>query len=206
MVNGFEWSNGDPITANDMVWTYNIVNELGLLSNWETYYRQASSVEGEEADGIVSLVAVDDYTVEITLNFDAGLSAWQYRIAQAPFLNETYWSQFATSREDLLAADGAAAPVASAFVYNKVEQGAFYTWSYDSNTMWFGGDTTIYKSGTVIDWDNGVAPAISQSFGDTTGDSFTYTSGPYVGTVEFTLYGDQDAAYLAFQNLSLIHI
>ena len=42
--------------------------------------------------------------------------------------------------------------------------------------MWFGGETTIYKSGTTINWDNGVAPAINESFGDTTGDSFTYTS------------------------------
>ena len=56
--------------------------------------------------------------LKFTLNFDAGLSAWQYRIAQAPFLNETYWSQFATSREDLLAASGADAPVAGAFVYD----------------------------------------------------------------------------------------
>ena len=31
MVEGFEWSNGDPITANDMVWTFNTVNDLGLL-------------------------------------------------------------------------------------------------------------------------------------------------------------------------------
>lgn len=203
MVEGFEWSNGDAITANDMVWTFNTVNDLGLLSNWETYYRKAVGTDPEAEDyqqGIVSLVALDDYTVEITLNFDAGLSAWQYRIAQSPFLNETYWSQFASDRETLLAASGADAPVAGAFVYDKVEQGAFYTWSYDADTMWFGGETTIYKSGTTTVWDNGVAPAINQSFGDTTGDSFTYSSGPFVGTVEFTLYSDQDAAYLAFQN------
>jgi peptide/nickel transport system substrate-binding protein len=203
MVEGYEWSNGDAITANDMVWTFNTVNDLGLLSNWETYYRKAVGTDPEAEDyqqGIVSLVALDDYTVEITLNFDAGLSAWQYRIAQSPFLNETYWSQFASDRETLLAASGADAPVAGAFVYDKVEQGAFYTWSYDADTMWFGGETTIYKSGTTTVWDNGVAPAINQSFGDTTGDSFTYSSGPFVGTVEFTLYSDQDAAYLAFQN------
>ena len=66
--------------------------------------------------------------------------------------------------------------------------------------MWFGGETTIYDGGTSIAWDNGVAPAVNASFGDTSGDSFTYTNGPFVGTVEFTLYGDQDAAYLAFQN------
>ena len=40
----------------------------------------------------------------------------------------------------------------------------------------------------------------SADFGNTTGDSFSYESGPFVGTVKFTLYSDQDAAYLAFQN------
>ena len=66
--------------------------------------------------------------------------------------------------------------------------------------MWDGGTTTIYKSGTTYVLDNGKAPKVDMAFGDTTGDSFSYTAGPYVGTVEFTLYGDQDAAYLAFQN------
>ena len=69
MVEGFEWSNGDPITANDMVWTFNTVNDLGLLSNWETYYRKAVGTDESAEDyvaGIASLVAVNDYTVEIT--------------------------------------------------------------------------------------------------------------------------------------------
>ena len=67
--------------------------------------------------------------------------------------------------------------------------------------MWYGGTTTIYDGGgTSLNWDNGKAPAFSGDFGNTTGDSFSYESGPFVGTVEFTLYSDQDAAYLAFQN------
>ena len=111
---GYEWSDGSPITANDMVFTYNTAQGLGLLSNWETYYAAA----GDDTLGIVSLVAVDDYTVAITINFDAGLSAWQYKIALAPILPESYWAQYATDRETLLAADGSKAPVASAFVYD----------------------------------------------------------------------------------------
>ena len=39
----------------------------------------------------------------------------------------------------------------------------------------------------------------SYEFGDLSGDSISWTDGPYVGTVEFSLYGDQDAAYLAFK-------
>lgn len=203
MHEGFEWSDGSAITANDMVFTYNTAKDLGLLSNWETNYPQGSGTDPAAegyAQGILSLIAVDDYTVQITVNFDAGLASWQYQIAQAPILPESYWAQYATDRETLLAASGADAPVASAMVYDKVEQGAFYTWVYDANTMWDGGTTTIYKSGTTYVLDNGKAPKVDMAFGDTTGDSFSYTAGPYVGTVEFTLYGDQDAAYLAFQN------
>jgi ABC-type transport system substrate-binding protein len=66
--------------------------------------------------------------------------------------------------------------------------------------MWYGGETTIYDAGTAVKWDNGVAPAVDAAFGDTSGDSFTYTNGPFVGTVEFSIYSDQDSAYLAFEN------
>ena len=52
----------------------------------------------------------------------------------------------------------------------------------------------------IRDRDNGVAPKVSYEFGDLSGDSISWTDGPYVGTVEFSLYGDQDAAYLAFQS------
>jgi ABC-type transport system substrate-binding protein len=204
MVEGFEWSDGTAITANDMVFTYNTVRDLALIGNWLSAYPLGNGTDPDAEDyaqGIVDIVADGDYTVKISMNFDAGLSSWQYQAAQAPILPESYWAQYATDRETLLAASGADAPVASSFVYDKIEQGAFYTWAYDPNTMWDGGTTTIYDNGgTEIEWDNGKAPAISNSFGDTTGESFSYTAGPYVGTVEFTLYGDQDAAYLAFQN------
>ena len=204
MVEGFEWSDGSAITANDMVFTYNTVKDLALIGNWLSVYPLGNGTDPDAEDyeqGIVGIVADGDYTVKISMNFDAGLSSWQYQAAQAPILPESYWAQYATDRETLLAASGADAPVASSFVYDKIEQGAFYTWAYDPNTMWDGGTTTIYDNGgTSFEWDNGKAPAVSGSFGDTTGESFSYTAGPYVGTVEFTLYGDQDAAYLAFQN------
>jgi len=204
MVEGFEWSDGSAITANDMVFTYNTVKDLALIGNWLSAYPLGNGTDPDAEDyaqGIVGIVADGDYTVKISMNFDAGLSSWQYQAAQAPILPESYWAQYATDRETLLAASGADAPVASSFVYDKIEQGAFYTWAYDPNTMWDGGTTTIYANGgTSFEWDNGKAPAVSGSFGDTTGESFSYTAGPYVGTVEFTLYGDQDAAYLAFQN------
>jgi len=99
---GYKWSDGSDLTANDMVFTYNTAKDLGLLSNWETSYPQGSGTDSAAegyAQGILTLVASDAYTVEITLNFDAGLASWQYQIAQAPILPESYWAQYATDRE-----------------------------------------------------------------------------------------------------------
>ena len=194
---GYEWSDGAPITANDWEFTFNTVSDLGLAGSWLSSWPTGT----EENQGIVSVEATDDYTVKITFNYDPGLAKWQYGAAQAPALSKAYWESIATDRESLLAADASSAPVAGAFVYDKLEQGAFYTWAYDTSSMWApGGDVTIYDSGgTKIEWDNGKAPAVNETFGDVSGDSFTYSNGPFVGSVEFTLYSDQDAAYLAFQ-------
>ena len=196
IVEGYEWSDGNPITAQDWVFTYNTAKGLPLLGQWAAVWPSNCEVEC-----VTNVEAIDDYTVKISFNYDPGLTGWQYGAAVAPALSKAYWEQFATSREDLLAVSGAEAPVASAFVYDKIEQGAFYTWTYDSDTMYFGGETTNYANGGVaISQDNGVAPAVSGEFGDLSGESFTYANGPFVGQVEFSIYNDQDSAYLAFEN------
>ena len=196
IVEGYEWSDGNPITANDWVFTYNTAKGLPLLGQWAAVWPSNCEVEC-----VTNVEAPDDYTVKISFNYDPGLTGWQYGAAVAPALSQAYWEQFATSREDLLAVSGADAPVASAFVYEKIEQGAFYTWTYDPDTMYFGGETTNYANGGVaISQDNGVAPAVSGEFGDLSGESFTYANGPFVGQVEFSIYNDQDSAYLAFEN------
>ena len=199
---GFKWSDGEAIDANDMVFTYETVRDLGMLGGWTNSYPLATEREdGTVAQGLTNIEAIDDYTVKVTFNFDPGLSVWQYGVASASFVAEHYWSQYATDRETLLAAPVDGVPVAGAFEYGTLETGAFYTWEYDADTMYFGGDNTVYANGGVqYSNDNGVAPKVSYEFGDTSGDSISWTDGPYVGTVEFSLYGDQDAAYLAFQS------
>ena len=199
---GYMWSDGNPITAHDWAFTYDTAKSLSLGGNFLSAYPYlCADDEGNSKNCVTSVVAPDDYTVSITFNYDPGLSTWQYGTAQAPALSKAYWEAYATDKETLYAHDAINAPVASAFVYDKLEDGAFYTWKYDANTMWSGGTTTIYDAGgTSIAWDNGKAPAFSGDFGNTSGDSFSYENGPFVGTVEFTLYSDQDAAYLAFQN------
>ncbi len=192
ILEGFKWSDDKPITANDWAFTYDTARYLGLYIGW--------TWGGEYYNGVTSVVADDDYTVSITFNYDPGLAGWQYGIGQAPAMPKHYWENFVTTKETLFEVSGIDAPVAGPWKYGTLELDAFYTWEYDSNTMWSGGKITRYSNGVSIKWENGKAPSIDSSFGDTTGKSFTYEKGPFVGIVEFSLYTDQDAAYLAYKN------
>ena len=126
MHQGFKWSDGEAIDANDMVFTFETVRDLGMLGGWTNSYPLATEREdGTVSQGLTNIEAIDDYTVKITFNFDPGLSIWQYGVASASFVAEHYWSQYATDRETLLAAPVDGVPVAGAFEYGTLEKGAF---------------------------------------------------------------------------------
>ena len=82
MHQGFKWSDGEAIDANDMVFTFETVRDLGMLGGWTNSYPLATEREdGTVSQGLTNIEAIDDYTVKITFNFDPGLSIWQYGVA-----------------------------------------------------------------------------------------------------------------------------
>ena len=126
---GYTWSDGSPITANDWQFTFDTVKGLSLGGNFlSAYPYSCADDEGNSKNCVVSVVATDDYTVSVTFNYDPGLSTWQYGTAQGPAFSKAYWEQYATDKETLYAHDAINAPVASAFVYDKLEDGALLTW------------------------------------------------------------------------------
>ena len=48
MKEGFTWSDGSPITANDMVFTYNTVKDLALQSSWVSAYKIPQLMKTEQ--------------------------------------------------------------------------------------------------------------------------------------------------------------
>ena len=72
------WSDGEPITAEDYVFTWNTARDFNLGANWIEYVRAAQEDDPEtEADesaqvGVTGVEAVDDHTVRITWNHAAG--------------------------------------------------------------------------------------------------------------------------------------
>ena len=86
---GLEWSDGEAIDANDMVFTYETVRDLGMLGAWLSNYPLATEGEdGSVSQGLTNIEAIDDYTVKVTFNFDPGLSIWQYGVGSSSIVAE----------------------------------------------------------------------------------------------------------------------
>lgn len=84
MVQDAVWSDGNPITANDVVFTHNACKDLQLTQNWP------NSCKPNDAD--IQAVALDDFTVEYTfLDQAPSLATWQAGISLAPIMSEAFW-------------------------------------------------------------------------------------------------------------------
>jgi ABC-type transport system substrate-binding protein len=205
-----KWSDGTAFTAEDVAFTANAVVDLGLISgNWVAWY---------DPGYLDHMEAVDATTVKIFYHTKPGLARHEYGTLQAPILSKAYWEPYVTealapvtalgdspSAEDLAAAQAEAhdvlfavvpdgEPLAGAYTLTKWEPGAFLDEAAYADFM----DSGL----TVEQWANG-AYKDSSGFevGTPEGDvEVTYTYGPHVESVVYTIYGSQDASILALKN------
>jgi ABC-type transport system substrate-binding protein len=176
------WSDGTPLTANDVAFTANSVLDLGLISgNFQQWY---------DANYLDHVEAVDDYTVKVVYHTKPGLARHEWGTLQAPIVTEAYWAPVVEgamapvtalgddpSDEDLVAAQAEAHDILFAHYLNAGL--AVQQWSNGA-----------YKDSSGLE--AGPAPE---------GDVETeYTIGPNVDSVIYSYYGSQDAAILALKN------
>ena len=95
---GLVWSDGSPITANDVAFTFNAVKGLQMGGNWFSLLPLAreddpDTEENEGAEGLISVEAIDDYTVRYTWSSQPGLAQWQFGAAQAAVFSEAHWDR-----------------------------------------------------------------------------------------------------------------
>ncbi len=174
---GLVWSDGEPITADDYVFTWNTAVDLALIGGWQDY----TDVNTEELPNVVEGVeAVDELTVRVTFNAQPGLAQWgpATGVATMPIMPEHFWApvvEEATAAEDprvaLLAAPGADAPSAGSSVFADRQEGSFAASTANESYYDLGSELT---SGGV-----------------------TWTEGPFATDFQFPLYGGQEAAVLA---------
>ena len=220
------WSDGTPITANDVAFTVNTSLDLQLTGNWVSIY---------DPNLIDRVEAVDDTTVKFYFNESPGLAKWQFGAAQGPILPEHFWGPvvaeamaftegveapagvdcaaedlaeadqaacdtyaeaFQNARATLYDADATAAPVGGGYTTDKFEPGAFVERTMNPDAYFSGSKVTQYEDGTyVLEMPDG---QVQQLYGDATGDvTLELVQGPYAPQVVFSIYGSQDAAFLA---------
>ncbi|MGD9317551.1 MAG: ABC transporter substrate-binding protein [Anaerolineae bacterium] len=228
------WSDGEPITAHDYVFTFNACKDLQLSQSWPNQCRP----NGLDA----TAEAVDDYTLQITfLNQTPSLGNWQNGLSLAPILPEHFWGDvvaesraliegleepavahpadcaaedlsdedaaacelwapvdeaYTNARRTLYEADATGAPTGGGYTTDKLEPGAFA--QRTANNEWY------LKGAKIEEWDDGTWSMTLpngesyQVYGEATGEkTLDFEQGPYAPNVIMTIYGSQDAAFVA---------
>jgi ABC-type transport system substrate-binding protein len=84
MVEDATWSDGESITANDVVFTQAACMDLKLTQNWPNQCWPSVQAKPPEA--------LDDYTVKFYFSEKVGLGVWQAGVALAVILPEHFWA------------------------------------------------------------------------------------------------------------------
>lgn len=211
MKDGLTWTDGEPLTANDVVFTLNTAQSFQLSSNWETY----------KPDLFDHVEAVDDTTLKYYFTGQPGLGEWEFGVAIAPILAEHYWAPIVEEAaagaglndadpadEEAYAAASSEAraalyahvpenePVYGPFAFERWEPGAFAESTAREDYPDKGDVENLYEDGAYE-----VVTADGESqvlYGEASGEPYlSVETGPFVPGVVFSIYGSQDAAVLA---------
>ncbi len=195
---GINWSDGEPITANDMEFTWETVVDMPLAGQWLANYEP----EPLDAGNVTDVIAVDDTTVRVEFAEEPGLGTWPMQVALAPIMPEHHWGPIVEEADDpetLLAESGIGSPSCGPFVFDDREEGAFASMSANEEYFLTGTSYTHYDDGTVhmVNEELGIDDTFGEA-SDGDGEVLAeYTQGPYAEDVIFTLYGDASVAVTA---------
>jgi ABC-type transport system substrate-binding protein len=101
------WSDGTPITANDLVFYFDTVRNLGLGGNHAANF----------PPDVLSITAPDDFTVRVEFATQPGLAVWQNGVGFANFVPGHFW------QEHVDAAQAAADAVTAGITDDDARQG-----------------------------------------------------------------------------------
>jgi len=88
------WSDGEPVTANDLVFYFDTVREFNLGSNHAANFGPT----------VMSITAPDDYTVRVEFSEAPGLATWNNGVGFASFVPSHYWEEHVQAARDAAAA------------------------------------------------------------------------------------------------------
>ena len=197
---GAQWSDGTPITADDVVFTVQTALELELPGNW------ASNVDANVIDHVEAL---DPTTVKYYFKDRPGLSRWQFGLSVQNIIAKHFWEPLVeeakqagtTIEEQQQALFGIVPedePTGGEMVFVKWEAGAFV--EVRANDRYFFKDSTVTQYANGAYEEQGQTYSAGPFYGDASGDvALEFTRGPHADSVIFSTYSNQDAAVLALQ-------
>jgi ABC-type transport system substrate-binding protein len=192
----YTWSDGTPLTADDLVFTFTTARDATLGGDWLTAYPYSEA----SSPRLIDVVALSATEVKFVFDSEPGLAVWPHNIGVGPIMPKHAWEGTVTdalATEDpattLYGADPSVDVSAGEAVYTGREEGAFAKNIANSNYYWTGVEVTEYDSGAVTIGDESY-------YGTGSGNVLAqFTYGPYLSETVFSLYGDQTAALLALK-------
>ena len=198
------WSDGTPVTANDVVFTVTTAMLFGLGQNWNAAYNP---------DYLDHVEAVDPMTLRYYFSQTPGLPVWQYGALTGPIVNQAYWepriadlvAQFQAldpDAEDFVDASGVlitnlealpggpleGEPTSGGLRLSGWEVGAYAETTLDPFYFFRGSLIEEYANGTYRE----VGAEGSYEFvayGEPSGEiTMSYTNGPHFDSALYTLY------------------
>jgi ABC-type transport system substrate-binding protein len=214
---GYSWSDGVEVTADDFVFTYETVRDLGLdeYGNFPGLFplHHAAQVddpatESDEArpdkHGVISISAPDEYTVRIEFSSQPGLSVWPHGIGLAWWMPEHFWAQAveeARTSDDpaemLFGRSGLGEPAAGLTQVVDREPGSFVL--LRTNPDAYNAHTHYYEYGDGSYRQRNETRGFDECFyGSCSGANVVdYEIGPFVDEVVLSVYPDSNAAVMA---------
>lgn len=77
------WSDDTPVTANDLVFYFDVVREFELDGMHDRF-----------SPTVRTLIAIDEYTVRVEFSEEPHLAAWHHGVALAPFVSHRFWVDY----------------------------------------------------------------------------------------------------------------
>jgi peptide/nickel transport system substrate-binding protein len=196
---GQAWSDGSPITAQDVAFTFNAVAAFGATKLGGRFPTLAP------AELLAKVEARDELTVEFFLKKrDA---RYRFGILTSPFmLQRGFWEphvKAALASADpvkaILDVDVVDEPVAGAFLQGTWERGSFVDRPVNRRFTGKNAIETVYPNGAVQS-DDGAGHSWS-GYGSPEGKpSAVVATGPHVDAVHYRVFGTQAAGVLALQS------
>lgn len=191
------WSDGEPLTARDLVFYFDVVREFELGGS------HASAFPPSVAD----VSALDDHTVRVEFEAEPSLSEWQSGVGMTSFVPAHFWEDHVAEAGEIAASRGPEAgrrhllsveapdePSSGALVFESLGEDVARS---RSNPDYFarGTETTVYSDGSV----RVAGPAGDEVFGgDASGEVVAHhVVGPFISGVEWRVFEGDDPAYAA---------